>query len=135
MFVFGYITYPTFELAAGGNWNLRFLSASTRRVLRGHESKPVITHGPLPRYVQDTQKGTDELSSVRYALVSDIPQSLYLQGAGFLYTDDWTWDEAMRLYRPLNETGSLLDSTSRVTLRDSIRYTGMWPLVWSISPV
>lgn len=41
--------------------------------------------------------------------MSDIPQSLYIQAAGFLYRDDWTWDEAMRLYRPLNEIESLLD--------------------------
>lgn len=60
----------------------------------------------------------------RYALAPGTPQSLYLQGAGFLYTDSWTWDEAMRLYRPLDETESLHDTASRVTLRDSIRYTG-----------
>jgi len=60
----------------------------------------------------------------RYALVPDTLQSLYLQAAGFLYTDDWTWDETMQIYRPLNERDSLENTASRATLRDSIKYTG-----------
>lgn len=53
----------------------------------------------------------------------DTPKSLYLKGAGFLYTDDWTWDDTMNLFRPLNDTESAEETTSRASLRDSIRYT------------
>ncbi|THX82431.1 hypothetical protein D6D05_03838 [Aureobasidium pullulans] len=104
-------TYPTSERAAGGNWNLRYLPAETRRFLRGiTQPKTLITDYAIPRY----------------SIIPDTPKSMYLQGAGFLYTDDWTWDDKMNLFRPLNDTESAEETTSRASLRDSIRYTSPW---------
>ncbi|THZ60800.1 hypothetical protein D6C85_09706 [Aureobasidium pullulans] len=111
VFVVLSFTYPISERAAGGNWNLRYLPAETRRFLRGiTRPQTLVTDYAIPRY----------------AIMPDTPKSLYLQGAGFLYTDDWTWDDKMNLFRPLNDTESAEETTSRASLRDSIRYTSPW---------
>ncbi|OBW64971.1 MAG: Uncharacterized protein AUREO_049590 [Aureobasidium pullulans] len=111
VFVVLSFTYPISERAAGGNWNLRYLPAETRRFLRGiTQPQTLITNYAIPSY----------------AVMPDTPKSLYLQGAGFLYTDDWTWDDTMNLFRPLNNTEFAEETTPRASLRDSIRYTSPW---------
>lgn len=60
----------------------------------------------------------------RHALIPDAMMSLYIQGAGFLYTDDWTWDDSMAVYRPLFQDEDVDLTFSRAVFRDSISYTG-----------
>lgn len=60
----GHSTYPSSELAAGGNWNLRFLPAPTRRCLRGQESRFAVNSDPLPRYVRRYRTAACRLSSL-----------------------------------------------------------------------
>lgn len=66
------------EIAAGGNYNLHFLSAQARRALSpsGEESRvPPLGNHSIPRH----------------SIVPYVPVSLYMPEAGFLWQDDAVW--------------------------------------------
>ncbi|KAK7946341.1 uncharacterized protein PG986_010662 [Apiospora aurea] len=64
--------FPFSEVSAGGNYNLSHLKPSSRRLL-----SPVVQN---TTYCLPTGK-----------LVANVPISLYIQRAGFLWTDDFVW--------------------------------------------
>lgn len=83
MLVFS-IVYPASETAAGGNYNLRFLSADARRRLRPE----------IPRLSdQSPARDAGNESTPLYGLLPSAPYSVYLLKAGFLWTDHLVWDE------------------------------------------
>ncbi|KAE8315359.1 hypothetical protein BDV41DRAFT_531755 [Aspergillus transmontanensis] len=75
------LTFPWSETSLGGNYNLHYLPASFRRELR-----PAI--GAFSPGVAEV----GGRSFPTYSLVPGAPVSLYIPGAGFLWTDELTWD-------------------------------------------
>ena len=75
------ITFTFSETSVGGNYNLHYLPASLRRELRPmiHVYSPVIAE-------------LGGRSFLVYSLVPEVPISLYLPRAGFLWTDELAWD-------------------------------------------
>lgn len=69
---------PASEIAAGGNYNSRFLSAEARRAM-----------SPASRDVSIPNWGNHTLP--RHAVIPYVPVSLYLRQAGFLWQDDAVW--------------------------------------------
>jgi hypothetical protein len=66
------LVYPHSESSSGGNYNLRYLPAGFRRSLRS---------------VAEDRQQTGAI-----ALMADRPLTLYVQNAGFLWTDSAVWD-------------------------------------------
>ncbi|RDW58530.1 uncharacterized protein DSM5745_11221 [Aspergillus mulundensis] len=82
------LTFPLSETTAGGNYNLHYLPASLRRNLRPqigafYAGVTEVAGRPFPAY----------------SLVPEAPISLYIPGAGFLWSDDLTWDIASHDFR------------------------------------
>lgn len=69
---------PASEVAAGGNYNSRFLDAEERRSM-----------SPASREVSIPNWGNHTLP--RHAVIPYVPVSLYLQQAGFLWQDGAVW--------------------------------------------
>lgn len=72
------VVLPYSEVAAGGNYNLQFLSAEARRSL-----SPVKEEAGIPNW------GNHSLPV--HAVVPYFPVSLYLPRAGFLWHDESVW--------------------------------------------
>lgn len=72
------VVLPYSEVAAGGNYNLQFLSAEARRSL-----SPVREEAGIPNW------GNHSLPV--HAVVPYVPVSLYLPRAGFLWHDESVW--------------------------------------------
>lgn len=77
-------TYSLNETSFGGNYNLRFLPPVLRRDLR----HPIKHYAPLSRALP------------AYAIAPAIPISLYIEGAGFLWTDPYVWDMTVGEFQP-----------------------------------
>lgn len=118
LFLLGLVFSGT-ETAAGGNYNLHFLSASARRGLSpawaaSQIHLPANVSTPVPRH----------------AIVPYVPVSVYLPRAGFLWQDEAVWlrqlgvfGERWELDGPQNET---LLALSRVYLSDPIGRRHPW---------
>lgn len=80
---------PTFEsAAAGGNYNLRYLSASARRDLTPFPAiRPSLTHAALS-----------------FSLQTGAAYTLYVPGASFLWSESMVWIQSLpeRLRNSLN---------------------------------
>lgn len=72
------LAHPDSEVAAGGNYNLQFLSAQARRGL-----------SPSSRSSEVPLLGNQSIPS--HAIIPYVPVSLYLEEAGFLWHDDSVW--------------------------------------------
>lgn len=79
------IVLPYSEVAAGGNYNLQFLSAEARRSL-----SPVRGEAEIPNW------GNHSLPV--HAVAPYVPVSLYLPGAGFLWHDESVWLPELGLF-------------------------------------
>jgi len=69
------LVYPHSEFSSGGNYNLRYLPAGFRSSLRS---------------TAESRQQTNHRDGV--ILTVDRPLTLYLQNAGFLWTDSAVWD-------------------------------------------
>jgi hypothetical protein len=69
------LVYPHSETSSGGNYNLRYLPAGFRSSLRSTAEDRQHIH-----------------SSDAISLIVDRPLTLYIQNAGFLWTDSAVWD-------------------------------------------
>lgn len=73
------IFLPTSESAAGGNYNLRYFSASARRDLTPFSViRPSLTH-----------------TSPGFSLQNGAAYTLYVPSAGFLWTDSMVWEQSI----------------------------------------
>lgn len=73
------IFLPTSESAAGGNYNLRYFSASAHRDLTPFPAiQPSLTH-----------------TSPGFSLQNGAAYTLYVPSAGFLWTDSMVWEQSI----------------------------------------
>lgn len=79
---------PKSEISYGGNYNLRFLSAHTRRELRAPFFPPMGS-------AMDSRSPVD----APFSLYPGSPVSFYVRGAGFLWTDDQLWNFTLREFQ------------------------------------
>ncbi|KAK9773289.1 hypothetical protein SCAR479_10018 [Seiridium cardinale] len=81
---------PSSETAAGGNYNLRYLSARARRTL-----SPAGEASRTPNW--------SNYSIPPHSIVPYVPISLYLPKAGFLWHDEAVWLEELGMFGDASE--------------------------------
>ncbi|KAK4965684.1 hypothetical protein LTR42_011697 [Elasticomyces elasticus] len=95
------------EVAYGGNYNLRYLDAESRRSMRpGFD---------MPRGFSDPGPG----------LHSMTPYSLYIPTAGFLWSDDMTWDADSGAFEPVEQDSN---AGRRAVMKDPVGRFAPWIL-------
>ncbi|KAK4891849.1 hypothetical protein LTR27_009548 [Elasticomyces elasticus] len=95
------------EVAYGGNYNLRYLDAESRRSMRpGFD---------MPRGFSDPGPG----------LHSMTPYSLYIPTAGFLWSDDMTWDADSGAFEPVERDSN---TGRRAVMKDPVGRFAPWIL-------
>ncbi|KUJ15117.1 uncharacterized protein LY89DRAFT_670626 [Mollisia scopiformis] len=88
---------PISESSAGGNYNLRYLSASARRDLT-----------PFPLARSSAQAGPP------FAPHHDTAYTLYVPGAGFLWSDSMVWEQSLPAEISPNSTEHYVDETGQL---------------------
>ncbi|THW85797.1 hypothetical protein D6D15_07822 [Aureobasidium pullulans] len=113
--------YPSSELSSGGNYNLRYLPADFRRRLRSNSGNRNRMSSGSP-----------------FDLTFDQPTTLYIQNAGFLWTDSAVWDAEVSAFgqdeyvrshaiESISKAYSIPEFLShRVVFEDKIRRISPW---------
>lgn len=77
---------PSSEVAAGGNYNLRYLSADARRYL-----------------VQDLHRAEPPSQAPAHAIIPRVPVTIYMPRAGFLWSNTQVWNDEGGFFEPHHE--------------------------------
>jgi hypothetical protein len=98
------LVYPWSETASGGNYNLHYLPMNTRRELR-------------PDISQTARRDTTMLPAAGYNsstrwhdLRPGEPISIYLPLAGFLWSDNFVWDDQSQVFNIDSEVAPLAEA-------------------------
>lgn len=96
---------PDAETAAGGNYNLRYLTAAARRSLVPMERFNAL-HVPFAQHPP------------AFAFLPEVPFTAYIPQSGFLWSDETYWNDQHGFFdnHVITENGDLL--SQRVFLAD-----------------
>ncbi|KAI1874168.1 uncharacterized protein JN550_002747 [Neoarthrinium moseri] len=109
--------FPWSETSTGGNYNLHYLPAASRRELR-----------------QDMSRVFSETTPQGPGLRYHVPFTIYLPSAGFLRTDDLVWDSYYQGFDLDSNVASRNAESSRETPEDNLYRTILQDGIGRINP-